>query len=121
MSRSRSTETILTLVLGLIIIYFIGHQAQPLWLYFALGIGIPGLFWKWFRFKLHDFWFWIAEKIGAVMSSFVLTLLFFTIVIPFGYLSRLFRKDLMFMKKRNDSYYRVREHDFTAQDLENPW
>jgi len=87
----------------------------------SFGIGVAGLISRGFRHAAHDAWFWLADKVGWVMSRLVLSIVFIIVVIPFGFLSRVFRKDLMYLKKGRDSYYKRRDHMFTAKDLEDPW
>jgi len=121
MSRNRASETVLTITLGFIVLYLIRDGAHPWMLYAALIIGVMGLFWKWMRFRIHDLWFQLTEILGFFISRLVLSLVFFFVVVPFGFLSRLFRKDLMYLKRNKKSYFRQRSHLFSAQDLENPW
>lgn len=121
MDRNRSGETILTIVLALLLIYLIG-ETQPVWMiYAALIFGAAGLLWKGFRHKVHDSWFWLAEKLGFFVSRVILSAVFLVVVIPFGLVSRLFRKDLMHMKRGGTSYFRQRNHKYKKEDLVDPW
>lgn len=125
MDKSRSAETILVISLGFLGLFLVFHfrrDTDYFWmLYTAFSIGAVGLASKWLREQIHVFWFWIAEKMGYVMSRLLLSIVFFIFLIPFGFLARLFRKDLMFMKKSARSYYKKRNHLYSFEDLENPW
>lgn len=90
-------------------------------LYTAIIVGITGLFWKWMRNSTHLLWFKLADMLGFIMSRVILSTIFIVVLIPFGLLARLFRKDLMFMKGGKQSYFISRNHLYTAEDLENPW
>ena len=125
MDKKRAFETILTISLGFMVIFLVirwrsGNEHYWL-LYTSAAVGVLGLFWKWLRVQIHIFWFWLADKLGYVMSRLVLSVIFFLIVIPFGSLARLFRKDVMYLKRGRESYFRKRKHLFGVEDLENPW
>lgn len=121
MSKSRATETILTISIGFLVLFLLKSQEHIWMLYTALTIGVLGLFWKWFRIQIHLFWFWLADKLGFVMSRLILSILFVLILIPFALLAGLFRKDSMFMKGGQQSYFKSRSHLYSSEDLENPW
>lgn len=125
MDKKRSVETILTITLGFLVIYLIflwrtGEEHRWM-LYVSTSVGILGLAWKWLRYQIHTFWFWLADKLGYVMSRVVLGIIFIFIVIPFASLAKLFRKDLMYLNSGRKSYFRKRAHIFVKEDLENPW
>ncbi|MCF8225975.1 MAG: hypothetical protein K9J30_08860 [Bacteroidales bacterium] len=121
MDVKRSFETILTISVGFCVLYLITGKEHEWMLYATAGTGIGGLFWKLFRHSVHRFWFWLADQVGFVVSRFLLSIIFILIVIPFGLVSRIFRKDLMFLKGGRNSYYVERDHTYKAADLENPW
>jgi hypothetical protein len=69
-------------------------------------------------------WFALSTALGTVISKIILTVLFFTLVLPVGLVRRLLGKDSMrtkSWKRGNKSVFRVREHRFAARDLEHPY
>ncbi|GAB6038104.1 hypothetical protein JCM15519_26630 [Fundidesulfovibrio butyratiphilus] len=69
-------------------------------------------------------WFGLSHLLGTVMSKVLLSLVFFLVLTPMGLLRKLFGKDSMQMrrfKKGDGSVFRVREHTFTATDIETPY
>ena len=67
-------------------------------------------------------WFKLAEGLGWVNSKVLLSIIFFLMLTPLAFLSRLFSKDPLKLKKRSDdSVYRERNDKFVKKDLENPW
>jgi hypothetical protein len=69
-------------------------------------------------------WFKLSTAIGTVVSKIILTVLFFVMVFPVGLVRRLMGKDSMQItnwKKGQGSVFRVRNHRFTAKDLEHPY
>ncbi len=121
MKKERSYETILTLVLALLVIYFWRGNAEQGLIIAALVLGVSGLLLAPLRQMIHTFWFWLADKIGFIMSKVVLSVIFILVVIPFGLLSRLFRKDQMKMKRDPKSYYHERNYKFGNADFDDPW
>jgi hypothetical protein len=125
MEKNRATETILTITLGFLAIYlglYIFKGTSHLWmLYVSFSVAFLGLFWKWLGIQIHEFWFWLAEKIGYVMSRLLLSIIYIVFLIPIGVIAGLFRKDLMLLKRGRSSYFKKRTHTYSASDLENPW
>jgi len=69
-------------------------------------------------------WFGLSTALGTVVSKIILTLLFFLLVFPVGLLRKVMGKDTMQIrawKKGEESVFRVRDHQFSAEDLENPF
>ena len=70
------------------------------------------------------FWFALSTALGTVVSKIILSVLFFVIVMPIGLLRRVLGKDAMRIKdwkKGKESVFRLRDHRFTAKDLEHPY
>jgi len=70
------------------------------------------------------FWFALSTALGTVVSKIILSILFFVIVMPIGLARRAMGKDSMQIKswkKGEESVFRIREHRFTAKDLEHPY
>lgn len=70
------------------------------------------------------FWFAFSTALGTVMSKIILTVLFYGLVLPVGLMRRALGKDAMQVaswKKGKGSVFRVRDHRFTADDLEHPY
>ena len=69
-------------------------------------------------------WFGLSTALGTVVSRIILTIVFFTVVLPVGLMRRALGKDAMkikIWKKDNTSVFRRREHRFAAKDLEHPY
>lgn len=123
--RIKHKDTIITIAAGLILIYFILENRWAMdkkWLiYAAFGLLVAGIASPLISKYIHIGWFWLADKLGFVMSKLIMLLIFVIILIPIGALSRLFRKDFMMLKRQDKTYYRERNHLFNAEDLKNPW
>ena len=121
MKREKQLETILSIVLLLTIFYWI--TKNPYLLPVAAVMMAIGLLSQYLTGKFYWLWNKLTEFIGFVVSNVILTLVFFLLLFPIALLSRLFsKKDPLHLKSSSgDSYYSVRNHQYTKEDLENPW
>ena len=121
MKREKHLETILSIVLGLGVIFWITkNKYLPPVIVFLAAIG---LFSNYLTEKIHWLWMKLSHVLGAVMSRVLLSAIFFLFLFPLALLARLFsKKDSLQLNKRTDaSYYTTRNHQYVAGDLENPW
>lgn len=120
MRKNPASETVLTFVcIGLLFFFLFGRKE---FLYASLGIGMAGLLSKRFSQMLHQAWSFISEKIGGVMSSLLLSLVFFLILTPIALLFQVFNKKTPFhVAQEEKSSFDKRDYLFTAKDLKNPW
>jgi len=117
--RTRYRETLLVIVLGFSLLFLI--FGRDWMLYTALGLGIPGVISVKINRLIHVAWFFIGEKLGFVVGKVVLGAIFFFILLPVSLLSRLFRKDLMNLKRPGKPCYHSRDHEYTPGDFINMW
>ena len=69
-------------------------------------------------------WFGLANLLGHVVSTVVLTVLFFVVLMPIGLVRKMGGADALGLKKwRNgdETAFVVRDHTFIAGDLEKPY
>ncbi len=119
-TKEKNQETILAIVLGLLVIWFF-TKIQVL-LVVSLCLVIVGLFSQWVSGWITFLWLKLSHVMGYVMSRVILSAIFFLFLFPIALLSRLFKKDLMQLKKtKGTSYYHERNHQYLKDDLENPW
>jgi hypothetical protein len=72
--------------------------------------------------KISWVWLKIAEILGLINSTILLSLIFFIILTPLALLMKVFKKsDSLKLKKLSGSAYDERNHIYTANDLENTW
>jgi hypothetical protein len=112
--------------LALVLICLICYQAWKLEILLLLAVifllaamTYPLIFQPFARF-----WFALSTGLGTIVSKVLLTLLFFVIVLPIGLVRRGLGKDSLQIKswkQGNESVFRVRDHRFSAKDLEHPY
>jgi len=93
-------------------------------LFGAIAAHVINMIWPRVYQPLAYFWFGLSDLLGSVMSKVLMAVLFFLVVTPVGLLRRLLGKDslkLRAFKASNESSLTVRNHIFTAQDIEKPY
>lgn len=69
-------------------------------------------------------WFGLGHALGFVMSRVLLGFIFFLILLPVGLIRRLLGADAMQRrrwKRGDESVFSLRDHAYTADDLEKPY
>ena len=116
---NNSIESVLVVVIGLLLFFAFTKQ---IWFFrSALLIGLLGLlsntFTGWIAFILQQ----ITRVLGYVNARVLLSLVFFIILVPLAFLQRMFKKDVLQLKRPTKSMYKERNHLFEPKDLENMW
>lgn len=69
-------------------------------------------------------WLGLSHLLGTFVSKIILTVIFYLMVTPIGFLRRLMGKDALQIKewkKDTASAFAVREHVFNADEIEKPY
>jgi len=119
MNNSREKETIITIMVGFMLLYGI-FSVSAFWLT-ALVIGLAAIISDKLTLWIHKAWFLLADILGYVMSRIVLGTLFFVVLLPVALMAKIFRKDMLMMKKGYSSYFIERHIEYQRKDLEKPW
>jgi predicted membrane protein len=119
-SKEKKYETILAIILGLLVIYWF---TEIRWLVtVCLALATIGVLWSTGAGWITYIWLKLSHVLGWVMSKVILGLVFYVILVPIALLSRIFNKDSLKLKKnKTGGYYTDRNHEYCAEDLENPW
>jgi hypothetical protein len=122
-TREKELETILTLCVALVVIFFVTKKQHAYFLTASVLLGLIGMFSKFLTAKISWAWLKLGEMMGAVTSKIILSLLFFLVLFPIALLARVFgsNKNPLQLKKEGESYYYLRNHKYEAKDLENVW
>ena len=120
MKQQNTKEIVLTIVVGLLVFYFI-FKIQGL-LIAALVVGVLGVLSNFVAEKIAWLWLKFAEILGRINSTVLLSLIFFIFLTPIALLMRIFKKDdALKLKKPAASAYDERNHTYVKKDLENTW
>ena len=121
-SRDQARDTGMALTLVGLIVFFVTREIR--YVTMATAILLLDMIWPSFFKPLAKVWFGLSHVLGTVMSKVILTLTFFVVLTPMGLLRSLLGKDPMRVrqfKQGTDSVFRVRDHTFTAADVEQPF
>lgn len=123
LTREKELETILTICVGLVVLFLITKSQHRWLLSLSILLGLIGMFSAFITAKIAWAWMKVAELMGEVSSKVILTLIFFGFLLPVALLSKMFgsKGNLVLKKSGGSSYYFTRNHKFESKDLENPW
>ena len=122
LTREKKLEAVLVICAGLLVLYWIFDNAR--FLVAATAIGIAGVLSPFLAGIIAKAWYKLAELLGQINGFILLTVLFYFFLTPLAWLSKLFKKDELQLKKKTDpdaSYFIERNHTFSKKDLENMW
>jgi multisubunit Na+/H+ antiporter MnhG subunit len=69
-------------------------------------------------------WLGFSHLLGSVMSRIILGIIFLVLVLPVGFVRRAIGKDSLQLKKwkkDHTSVFKIREHEFTSEDIKHPY
>jgi hypothetical protein len=113
-------KTILIIVIGLLAGSLI-FKSTPL-LYAALAVGALSAFVPTVAKGIEWAWLKLALGLGWVNSRILLSLIYFIFLLPIAWISRLFTRDpLMLKRPKVNSLFVTRNHTYSKKDLENIW
>lgn len=118
--QSDRYKTILVIVTGLLAIAWIFDI--PLLGKIAVVIGAISIFVPAAARGIEWVWFKIALGLGWVNSRILLSVIYFVFLLPIAWLSRLFTKDPLALRKdKRATLFVTRDHLYTGKDLEDIW
>ena len=117
--KDKHLGTILVFVIVLIILFLVYRNVNLL--YAALVLGAIGILIPSLSRKIHDLWMKFAEVLGFVMNKVILGIVFFIFLVPIAFLSRMFRKNPLKVKKSTSSYFSERNFTYDKKSLEQLW
>ena len=120
MDRKKNLETILVIVTGFLILYILTDKGY--WLFISVVVGVVGLIIDPFARGLSWLWYKIAEFLGRIVSTVLLTVVFYFLLLPLALLYRLKNKDLLELRNINrNSMWVERKHRYTEDDILKPF
>lgn len=120
MDQAKDTGMAMTLI-ALLIGYF-GHRQS--FLAAAIVLLLAAMTWPALYRPVARLWFGLSHMLGTVMSKIVLSMLFFVLVTPVGFVRKLTGADSLQLKKwkqDRSSVFRMRNHRFTSKDIQHPY
>lgn len=119
-SQAEAIKTVLTITIGFIIIFYISDM--KLALIVALIVGIGGVISPKFAYLIDYCWMKLAKILGYIVPNIVMTIVFYIILTPIAFLSRIFsHKDSLKLKNDADTLFEDIEKEYNQEFFERPW
>jgi len=119
--RVKDLETLAVLAAACLVFFALLGRKALLWLAFALLAG--GVLSKPFASAVSAGWLRFGEVLGGAVNRLLLGLAFYLVLTPIALLYRFLHKDALCLTRKpsEPSYFKTRDHSFSAQDLRDPW
>jgi len=115
-------KTILTIVIGFLVIYLITQSQHQWMLWLAVAVGIFGLLSPYLAVKIQNVWMGFAKVLSYIIPPVLLSIIFFVILFPIALLSRFFgEKDPLQLKKTDKSLFKTVDKTFMKDSFEKTW
>lgn len=121
-SPKQNSDTGMAMTLILLLIGF--FTGSMLFYKLAIPVLLINMIWPTFFYPVAILWFGLSHLLGTVMSFIILSVVFTVLVIPVGLFRQMLGKDslqLRNFKENRDSVFEMRDHTYTAKDLEEPY
>ena len=119
--QQQAKDTGLAFVLICLIIYLFSEQR--IWVIAAIFFLLVCMTFPNIYQPAARVWFGFSRFLGGIVSSIILTIIFYLVVTPIGLLRQRSGADAMNLKKRGskDSAFTERNITFSAADMEKPY
>ena len=117
--KNKITETSLVLTTAFVVFFLLSEN--QLFIFFAVGTGVIGIFIRPLAFFIAKGWFALAEGLNYLVSKVVLGILFFFVLTPISLFYRVFSNDKLYLQKNNITTWQKRRKAYSADDLKNIW
>lgn len=118
--KSEPTKTVLTIAVGLIVVYLITKLNWVLDI--SLVIGLIGIFSTYLSKKIDFLWMKLTWVLSKIIPNILLGIIFYLFLFPISILSKLFiRKDILGLKDRTNSTFKTSNKGFDMTSFEKPW
>jgi hypothetical protein len=118
MNSQKSLQIILGISTGFLLFYCLFHS--EIFIYLSLAIGLVGLVSPLLSKYIALAWDRLGQMMGNFVSKLVLSLVFLIIIMQ-SILYRLFKHRGPLDLPESDTYYKIRNHEYTASDMEKLW
>lgn len=118
--KSDPVKTMLVITTGMLIVYVVTKWEATLII--ALVIGLIGVFSTYLSKKVEFLWMKLAWILSLIIPNILLTIIFYLLLTPIAFLSKLTGKeDPLLLKNKGSSTFKKYEKNFNADSFKNPW
>ena len=120
MSREKALESIIAIALAsLIASMFVDKLDWLIYLsVFLLSISFLS---KKITVIISKGWYTFSNYFGIMMNYIILFIIFYLFLCPLSFFQRLTGNNHILKKRGNNSYFIIRNHQYSNKDIENPW
>jgi len=121
-SKKQTSDTGMAMVLILLIIAMLTDN--NIYLVVSIIALVINMTYPKFYYPFAIVWLGLSHLIGTIVSKVLLSIVFFLIVVPIGFLRKILGKDslqLSNFKKSSESVMKVRNYSFTSDDIKKPY
>lgn len=119
MKENSHKTTILTLVIGFLLLYLLFSWRWSL--YVSFSIGVIGIISPYLSEKIHKIWIKFSAILGFIVPKILLSIVFYFVLVPISFLFRMFNKDPLMLSDKYDSYFITVNRDYDTKSFENTW
>jgi len=119
-SKKQCLDTGMVMALIAVIVGLYTHK--QVFQFLTIGILVINLLVPSFFYPLAVLWYGISKLLGSITSKFLLGIVFYLVVTPFGLIQRFFKRDRLQIrefKKNSLSVFIMRNHIYDSFDLKN--
>lgn len=114
-------KNILVLIAGFCVLHLVFKEKTIAFLVVAVSVLALAAISEKAAVIIEKSWLWFGEKIGKVNAAILLFLVYYLVLTPIAFLSRIGKKDPLQLRAPETSNFITNHHRYTAKDLENPW
>lgn len=121
-TREQAIDTGMAMVLICLLVWYFSHSEKFILL--SIGLLLINMIIPQIYKPVAKLWLGLSTLLGTVMSKILLTILFYTIVTPIGFLRRITGNDTLQVRKwqkDKTSVFQVRDHTYQKGDIDKPY
>lgn len=120
LQKTDPIKTVLVITVGMLIVFAL---TQWEWAFnAAVIIGLLGLISSFLAKQIDFLWMKLAWVLSLIVPNIILSIIFYFLLTPIAFLSRLFgKKNLLNLKNNTDSLFKDYNKDFDKPSFEKPW
>ena len=119
MKRSSSRLVVLIISMGFLLLYLIYSWNWTIVV--SLTIGGLGILSSYFSNLFERLWFKMSDILGIIIPGILLTVIYYFLLFPIAFISRLFKNDPLMLSKDHRSFFTDRNKEFRKEDFEKTW
>jgi ABC-type uncharacterized transport system permease subunit len=120
MNQIKNLQILFGIVAGMVVLFFIFKSA--VFLLIVVGLCLGGLLSLRFAAIIAVLWMKVANLIGLIINTVLLSLVFFALLTPLALIRKIAGKSPILLRPiQGDSYFHARNHKFDKSDLQDMW